>query len=246
MDYILCDKITWKDSLLLLKKNMYAQRVYSTPWQMTKDVIHLALSISGIASLAILIPALMNPPGAWWKTFCVVVFVPLSFMLPLIWVCAYFGWYKNIKQINIILKTFIHSLPEVSSVVQYMPVAYTFGYKSYQFQVAFKETDPVGRSVTVAKGELLIFIRYKDHQNRNLEELFQEIAGFLEGKQIGKFGISSNSLLYRFRSKPLPAPKVVTEAMDLMLYLGQRFNLELFTEEAKKSSCISSSRTKEE
>lgn len=246
MNYILCDKITWKDSLLLLKEDMHAQRVYSTPWQMTKDVFQLAVSISGIASLAILIPALMTPLDTWWETFCVVVFVPLSFMLPLIWVCAYFGWYKNIKKINIILKKFIHSLPEVDSVAQYMPIAYTFDYKSYQFKVAFEETDPVGRPVAVAKGELLVSISYKDHQNRDIEELFQEIAGYLKGKQIGNFGISSNCLLYRFGSKPLPAPKVVTEAMDLMLYLGQRFNLELFTEEAEKSSCISSSSTKEE
>lgn len=246
MDYIICDKITWKESLHLLKENMYAQRVYSTPWLMTKDVLYLAITLSSIASLAILIPAIMNPPGAWWESFCVVVFVPLSFIFPLIWVCAYFGWYKNIKKINSILKTFIHSLPEVHSVVQCMPIAYTFCYKSYQFEAIFKESDPVGRSVTVAKGELLVAIQYKDYQNRDIEELFQEMAGFLKGKQIGNLSMTNYILYYTFNSKPLPSPKVVTEAMDLMLYLGQRFNLELLTEEAKKSSASYASLTNEE
>lgn len=246
MDYILCDKITWKESLRLLKKNMYAQRVYSTLWQMTKDVLYLAITISSIASLVILIPALMNPPGAWWETFCVVIFVPLSFMLPLIWVCAYFGWYKNNKKINSILKTFIRSLPEVHSVVQYMPIAYTFSYKSHQFQAIFKEADQAGRPVTVAKGKLLVAIQYKDHQDRDIEDLFQEMAGFLKGKQIGDLSMTNYILYYTFDSKPLPAPQVVTEAMDLMLYLGQRFSLELLTEESKKSSTPSASPANEE
>ncbi|CAK7019553.1 MULTISPECIES: hypothetical protein [Bacteroides] len=38
MNYYICDHITWKKSLSLLKNDMNGQRVYSNLWQMTRDV----------------------------------------------------------------------------------------------------------------------------------------------------------------------------------------------------------------
>ena len=38
MNYFICDLITWKKSLSLLKNDMNGQRVYSNLWQMTRDV----------------------------------------------------------------------------------------------------------------------------------------------------------------------------------------------------------------
>ena len=54
MNYYICDHITWKKSLSLLKNDMEGQRVYSNLWQMTRDVLMLSLSLSAMASLVIL------------------------------------------------------------------------------------------------------------------------------------------------------------------------------------------------
>lgn len=231
MDFHICDKITWKESLLLLKEDLYAQRVYSTLWRMTKDVFYLALPISGIASLAILIPALISPPGNWWETSCVVVFVPMSFLLPLVWICAYFGWYKNLKKINSILWNFTNSLDEVDSIAQYAPIAYTFRYKSQQFQAIFQETAILGTSLSMAKGNIILAIPYRIQQQRNVQALGHEMASFLKGKNIPNFRLCENSMSYRLHYKPLPCPKEVKELMDLLIYLAHRFSLELITEE---------------
>lgn len=231
MNYPICDKITWKESLLLLKNDLYAQRVYSTVWKMTKDVLYLSLTLCSVGSLTILVPAVMNPLDTWWETLCIVFLVPISVILPLIWVCAYFGWYKNIKKINSILLHFINSLPGVDSVAQYMPVAYTFRYEHQQFHAVFQEKDNPGKPVTVAQGKLMLALIYTDTQERDIQKLFEDIEGYLKGKETGDFAISGRALLYRFPIKPLPTPQEVNEAMNLMLYLAQRFNLKLLPEE---------------
>ena len=60
MNYYICDDITWKKSLSLLKNDMEGQRVYSSLWQMTRDVLMLSLSLSAMASLAILVFGLIR------------------------------------------------------------------------------------------------------------------------------------------------------------------------------------------
>ena len=236
MSYHLCDKITWKQSLLLLKHDMYAQRVYTNPWYLTKDVLYLSLPLSGICSLALMIPALMNPLETWWDTICIIVFVPLSFILPLVWICAYFGWYKNIKKINTIMLNLISSLDRVDSIAQYSPVGYTFQYEQQEFQAVFQENQSPGKPVSVAEGKLLLALFYMDPQERDFGTLIEEIAGYLKGKRIGDFAMSTNQLLYRFDSKHLPSPKEAIEALDLMLYLVQRFNLALTSEKGEELS----------
>lgn len=236
MNYHLCNKITWKQSLLLLKHDMYAQRVYTNPWYLTKDVLQLSLPISGICSLALMIPALMNPLETWWDTLCVIVFVPLSFILPLLWICAYFGWYKNIKKINSIMLNFISSLEGVDSIAQYSPVGYTFRYEQQEFQAVFQENESPGKPVSLAEGKLLLALFYMDPQERGFETLVEEIVSYLKGKQIGNLAISTTRLFYQFDSKRLPSPQEAIEALDLMLYLVQRFNLALSSEEGEELS----------
>lgn len=231
MSYHLCDKITWKESILLLKRDMHAQRVYTNLWYLTKDVLYLSLTLSSMGSIILMVPILMNPLDTWWDTICVIVFVPLLFILTMLWICAYFGWYKNIKKINTIMLNLINSLDEVDSIAQYSPVAYTFKYKQHEFHAVFQENESPGKPVSIAEGKLLLALFYIDPQERGVETLVEQIASFLKGKQIGDFAVSTNGLLYRFDSKRLPTPKVAIEAMDLMLYLAQRFNLELPSEE---------------
>ena len=156
-----------------------------------------------------------------------VLFVPLSCILPMIWIGAYFGWYKNLRKINSALKKLIYSLNGVDSIKQYIPVGYTLNYNGQQFHVIFKEDSNPGQTVTIAKGQILIALAYQDQQERDIEELFKEIASYLEGKLVGRFSLSEIGLIYSFKTKPLPSPKVVEEAMNQLIYLAQRFNLHI-------------------
>lgn len=231
MNYQLCESITWKESLLLLKNNVYAQRVYTTLWGMTKDVLYLTLTFCGIASLAIMVPALLNPLDTWWETVCVILFVPLGCILPMIWIGAYFGWYKNIKKINFTLKKLIHSLEGADSIKHYMPVGYTLNYNGQQFHVIFEENQNPGQTVTLAKGQIMIALVYHDPQERSTEELFKEIASYLVGKLAGSFSLSEDALMYRLKAKPLPSTKAIEDVMNQLIYLAQRFNLKVSTDE---------------
>ena len=127
MNYYICDDITWKKSLSLLKNDMEGQRVYSSLWQMTRDVLMLSLSLSAMASLAILVFGLIRfiidtLSGTTEQTmtlFDVIIFsmtCPATFVVPLTWVLAYFGWYKNLRKINSLLQKFIASLSETENV----------------------------------------------------------------------------------------------------------------------------------
>lgn len=231
MNYQLCENITWKESLLLMKNDIYAQRVYTTLWGMTKDVLYLTLTFCGLASFGIMVPALLNPLDTWWETTCVILFVPLGCIFPMIWIGAYFGWYKNIRKINFTLKKLINSLDGADSIKEYMQVAYTLNYKEKQFHVIFEENQNPGQTVTIAKGQILIALVYHDPQERSTEELFKEIASYLVGKLAGNFSLSGNALMYRLKTKPLPSTKAIEDVMNQLIYLAQRFNLKVLTDE---------------
>ena len=151
MNYYICDDITWKKSLSLLKNDMEGQRVYSSLWQMTRDVLMLSLSLSAMASLAILVFGLIRfiidtLSGTTEQTmtlFDVIIFsmtCPATFVVPLTWVLAYFGWYKNLRKINSLLQKFIASLSETENVKRTSPVSYTFRYHQKEFHAPVSYT----------------------------------------------------------------------------------------------------------
>ena len=202
MNYYICDDITWKKSLSLLKNDMEGQRVYSSLWQMTRDVLMLSLSLSAMASLAILVFGLIRfiidtMSGTTEQTmtlFDVIIFsmtCPATFVVPLTWVLAYFGWYKNLRKINSLLQKFIASLSETENVKRTSPVSYTFRYHQKEFHA-----------------------------------LFEEIKGFLIGKQFASFAMGPKYMLFAFNSRPAPAQTEVKQSAEMLLYLTERFQLQ--------------------
>lgn len=236
MNYYICDHITWKKSLSLLKNDMDGQRVYSTLWQMTRDVLMLSLSLSAMASLIILVFGLIKfiadiLSGTTEQTatlFDVIIFsmaCPAIFVVPLTWGLAYFGWYKNLRKINSLLQQFIASLPETEDVKRTSPVSYTLRYHKKEFHAIFEEKEKT-TTVAVAKGDLILLLPYQDTQQRTTDELFKEIKGFLEGKLFASFAMGPKYMLFAFNSRPIPSQTEVKQAAETLLYLTERFQLQ--------------------
>ncbi len=236
MNYYICDHITWKKSLSLLKNDMDGQRVYSNLWQMTRDVLMLSLSLSAMASLIILVFGLIKfiadiLSGTTEQTatlFDVIIFsmaCPAIFVVPLTWGLAYFGWYKNLRKINSLLQQFIASLPETEDVKRTSPVSYTLRYHKKEFHAIFEEKEKT-TTVAVAKGDLILLLPYQDTQQRTTDELFKEIKGFLEGKLFASFAMGPKYMLFAFNSRPIPSQTEVKQAAETLLYLTERFQLQ--------------------
>ena len=236
MNYYICDHITWKKSLSLLKNDMEGQRVYSNLWQMTRDVLMLSLSLSAMASLIILVFGLIKfiadiLSGTTEQTatlFDVIIFsmaCPAIFVVPLTWGLAYFGWYKNLRKINSLLQQFIASLPETEDVKRTSPVSYTLRYHKKEFHAIFEEKEKT-TTVAVAKGDLILLLPYQDTQQRTTDELFKEIKGFLEGKLFASFAMGPKYMLFAFNSRPIPSQTEVKQAAETLLYLTERFQLQ--------------------
>ena len=236
MNYYICDHITWKKSLSLLKNDMEGQRVYSNLWQMTRDVLMLSLSLSAMASLIILVFGLIKfiadiLSGTTEQTatlFDVIIFsmaCPAIFVVPLTWGLAYFGWYKNLRKINSLLQKFIASLSETEDVKRTSPVSYTLRYHKKEFHAMFEEKEKT-TTVAVAKGDLILLLPYQDTQQRTTDELFEEIKGFLEGKLFASFAMGPKYMLFAFNSRPIPSQTEVKQAAETLLYLTERFQLQ--------------------
>lgn len=236
MNYYICDHITWKKSLSLLKNDMEGQRVYSNLWQMTRDVLMLSLSLSAMASLVILVFGLIKfiadilsgTTEQATTLFDVIIFsmaCPAIFVVPLTWGLAYFGWYKNLRKINSLLQKFIASLPEAEDVKRTSPVSYTLRYHKIEFHAMFEEKEKT-TTVAVAKGDLILLLPYQDKQQRTTDELFEEIKGFLEGKLFASFAMGPKYMLFAFNSRPIPSQAEVKQAAETLLYLTERFQLQ--------------------
>ena len=240
MNYYLCDNITWKSSLSLLKQDMEGQRVYSNLWQMTRDVLMLSLTLSALASGALLlfglikqgIDVISETTPAMESIADIVIFsllCPAIFVVPLTWVLAYFGWYKNLRKIKSLLCRLIDSFPEAEDVKNTSPVSYTFCYQGQVFQTIFEEKGNSG-TVSVARGNLILLLPYQDtKEDRSTDALFKEIAGFLDGKLHACFAMGEDYMLYTFGCRPAPRPERVRQAADTLLYLMERFNLQAHT-----------------
>jgi hypothetical protein len=237
MNYYICDHITWKKSLSLLKNDMDGQRVYSNLWQMTRDVLMLSLSLSAMASLVILVFGLIKfiadiLSGITEQAttlFDVIIFsmaCPAIFVVPLTWGLAYFGWYKNLRKINSLLQKFIASLSETEDVKRTSPVSYTLRYHKKEFHAMFEEKEKT-TTVAVAKGDLILLLPYQDTQQRTTDELFEEIRGFLEGKLFASFAMGPKYMLFAFNSRPIPSQAEVKQAAETLLYLTERFQLQV-------------------
>ena len=236
MNYYICDHITWKKSLSLLKNDMEGQRVYSNLWQMTRDVLMLSLSLSAMASLVILafglikfIADILSGTTEQATTlFDVIIFsmaCPAIFVVPLTWGLAYFGWYKNLRKINSLLQKFIASLPDAEDVKRTSPVSYTLRYHKKEIHAMFEEKEKT-TTVAVAKGDLILLLPYQDTQQRTTDELFEEIKGFLEGKLFASFAMGPKYMLFAFNSRPIPSQTEVKQAAETLLYLTERFQLQ--------------------
>lgn len=237
MNYYICDHITWKKSLSLLKNDMEGQRVYSNLWQMTRDVLMLSLSLSAMASLVILVFGLIKfiadilsgTTEQATTLFDVIIFsmaCPAIFVVPLTWGLAYFGWYKNLRKINSLLQKFIASLSETEDVKRTSPVSYTLRYHKKEFHAMFEEKEKT-TTVAVAKGDLILLLPYQDTQQRTTDELFEEIKGFLEGKLFASFAMGPKYMLFAFNSRPIPSQAEVKQAAETLLYLTERFQLQV-------------------
>lgn len=236
MNYYYCDHISLKASLSLLKNDMSGQRVYSSLWQMTRDVLMLSLSLSAMASLAILsfgiikmlIDLFTQSAPFMGSLLDVVIFsvvCPALFVVPLTWVLAYFGWYKSMGKIASLLQRFISSLPEAEKIKANGPSAYIFFYRGYEFMVLFKEKET--SSISVGRGEFILILPYIDtEEGRTFETLFKEIEAFVIGKCSVPFGFSTECMAANFLSRPLPSAPLVKKTADLMVYMMERFNLQ--------------------
>lgn len=239
MNYYRCDHITWKASLRLLFNDSEGQRIYSNLWQMTRDVLMLSTTLSATGSLFILIFGLFHlitnslsgsaeQTKSLFDIFIISLACPATITIPLAWILAYFGYYKNYKKINSILQRTIAALPEVENVeCTTSPVSYVVSYKHKEFYIFFRETGN-HRTVSVARGELGILLPYQDTQQRTTEQLFEEIKGYLVGKLTTSFAMGPQHICFIFSSNHLPAPADVREAAETLLYLMERFQLQTF------------------
>lgn len=150
---------------------------------------------------------------------------PAIFVVPLTWVLAYFGWYKNLRKINSLLQKFMASLSETEEVKRTSPVSYTFRYHKKEFHAIFEEKESP-TTVAVAKGDLILLLPYQDTQQRTTDELFEEIKGFLEGKLFASFAMGPKCMLFAFNSRPIPSQAEVKQAAETLLYLTERFQLQ--------------------
>ena len=216
---------------------MEGQRVYSNLWQMTRDVLMLSLSLSAMASLVILafglikfIADILSGTTEQATTlFDVIIFsmaCPAIFVVPLTWGLAYFGWYKNLRKINSLVQKFITSLSETDYVKRTSPVSYTLRYHKKDFHAMFEEKEKT-TTVAVAKGDLILLLPYQDTQQRTTDELFEEIKGFLEGKLFASFAMGPKYMLFAFNSRPIPSQAEVKQAAETLLYLTERFQLQV-------------------
>lgn len=230
-NYYNCDNISWKISLSLLKHDLTGQRIYSTLWLMTKDVLRLALSFSAAASIVLLIPLLLNPLDSWQEGLCVAVLVPLLFILPLTWILAYFGWYKNIRMIRVFLLRFAGLVADDrKSYKLTSPLSCEYLYQGQPFYAIFHEDESV-RTVAVAKGDISTGVFYRDPQGRDISELHHEMIEFLKGKRPVPLSLNEHAITAHFRARSLPSADAIRDALDMLLYLTKRFGLEIIPEE---------------
>lgn len=82
-------------------------------------------------------------------------------------------------------------------------------------------------TVAVAKGDLILLLPYQDTQQRTTDELFEEIKGFLEGKLFASFAMGPKYMLFAFNSRPIPSQAEVKQAAETLLYLTERFQLQV-------------------
>ena len=80
--------------------------------------------------------------------------------------------------------------------------------------------------MAVAKGDLILLLPYQDTQQRTTDELFEEIKGFLIGKQFASFAMGPKYMLFAFNSRPAPAQTEVKQSAEMLLYLTERFQLQ--------------------
>lgn len=237
MNYYICDDITWKRTLSLLKNDSSGQRVYSTLWQMTRDVLMLSITLSAMASIVLLvfgsikliIDFIVVPTlPAEFSILDVVLFsvvCPATFIVPLTWVLAYFGWYKSFLKINIALHKFMDSFPEAEDIKRNSLVSYRFHYHQQELHAIFVEKK--GSCVaTVAQGNLVLMMPYQDTQDRSTGVLFEEIKEYLQGKLYASFAMDNECLLFSFDSQPVPDPKMVKQIAETLIYLKERFELQ--------------------
>lgn len=237
MNYYLCDDITWKKSLSLLINDSSGQRIYSTPRQMTRDVLMISITLSALASFVLLVfgsiklivDFIFAPTlPAEFSALDIILFsavCPAIFIVPLTWVLAYFGWYKSFWKINAALQKFIDSLPEAEDIKCATPVSYTLRYQQQEFHAIFDEKK-TSRIASVAQGELILLISYRDTQERTTDALFQEIKEYLQGKLYASFAMDEGCLLFSFDSQPAPEPERVKQTAETLIYLKERFGLQ--------------------
>lgn len=233
MNYYNCDHITWKASLSLMKSDPNAQRVYSNLYQMTRDVLMTALTISAVASLTFLtiglikigIEHLTNTPimDSISVTILFSILCPAIIVVPLAWVLSYFGFYRNIKKIHSLMNHFIVSFPDAERVEPVNPVSYTIYYRGHEFIVLYQEHPTA--SLRVGKGKVILLIPYLDtKEGRTIEMLSEEIIEYLEGKSCAPSGMNDTCIVHHFPARPVPSP-IIKGTADTMAYLMERFNL---------------------
>lgn len=237
MNYQFCDDITWKKSLWLLINDSSCQRVYSTRWQLTRDALMISATLSAVTSfvflvfgsIKLIVDYVVVPTLPAEFSFLDVVFFsvvcPATFIFPLTWVLAYFGWYKSFIKINTALHKFIESFPEAEDVKRKDVVSYRFRYHQQEFYAFFiNKKGP--HMTTAARGNLVLMILYRDTQDRTTEALFEEIKEYLQGKLYVSFSMDNGCLLFSFDSQPAPDPKMVKQKAETLIYLKERFGLQ--------------------
>ena len=100
-----------------------------------------------------------------------------------------------------------------------------FRYHQKEFHALFEEKEN-STTVAVAKGDLILLLPYQDTQQRTTDELFEEIKGFLIGKQFASFAMGPKYMLFAFNSRPAPAQTEVKQSAEMLLYLTERFQLQ--------------------
>lgn len=230
-NYYNCDDLSWKESLFLLKQDLSGQRIYSTLWLMTKDVLRLGLSFCAAASLILLIPLMLSPLDTWQEGLCMAILLPLLFILPVTWILAYFGWYKNIRMMRVFLLQFARLIADNRESYRITsPLTSEYLYRGQLFYAIFREDESL-QLVTVAKGEIATGLFYRDPQGRDVIELQKQMLEFLKGKRPVPLSLNKRAITAHFRARKFPPEDRMKDDLDMLLYLVKRYGLEIISQE---------------
>lgn len=233
VNYYPCDNIKWADSLRLLLHDPRGQRIYSSLWQLTRDVLMLSATLFlPLGLLTAFVGLCCFSCGVWQVAGNLLM--PFCLLFPLTWTLGYLQWYRWPHTLLRLIYRLLQAL-EVTACSFTSPVSCSFRYAGRILILLLEETERrsiLGPRVTSVY-LLLPHLRISDEQRATL---FPRLMEYLKEKQKGSYALFSKTQAFRYPLSPFPDPQDLRRAVENMIYLADRYGL-LPDEEMDKENC---------